>query len=235
MYKKETIKKYLEMARYYMEKYSNAREDELKLCISKRNVKVPCMNVSTAPIIACFNCSHCMDYCYDVKACLRFPEHVLEKRVINYVLATKYRSRYFAEIDKLFTARRKCKFFRWHQAGEILDMDYLQEMVNTALRHPDWKYWTYTKVYGLVNQFCRMHGGRNAIPENLVIMFSGWDGVPMENPYGFPEFHCKLKDGNTDHGPEFFESLYKCPGACGICIESGRGCPFGESAYADEH
>ena len=236
MYKHETLVKFIAMGKKFVEKFENMDSDALHVCISSGNRKIGLvMNVSTAPVFACPHCKHCVDFCYDIKACLRFPKNVFENRVKNYIMATKHREKFFAEIENRIARRRTNKFFRWHVAGDIIDADYFENMVRIAKNHPDFIFWTYTKVYEIVNDFCSKNGGKAAVPDNFVIMFSEWDGVEMVNPFGFPEFSCKLKDGNKNHPVEYFDTLYKCPGNCDICKASNRGCLAGETTYADEH
>ena len=110
-------------------------------------------------------------------------------------------------------------------------------MVQIAKDFPEWRFWTYTKMYWIVNDYVRNNGNNRfvAIPANLSVMFSEWDGVPLDNPYSFPVFSCKLEAGNKNHPEEYFETLYECPGNCDICIKSGHGCVNGESGYVKEH
>lgn len=190
------------------------------------------MNVSLMPVMTCGNCKECKGFCYDIKACLQYPDTVINARMRNTVLARKYRETFFALIDAKMSRRRKNKYFRWHVAGDILDMDYFVRMVENARRHPDFTIWTYTKMYKIVNAYCARYG-RDAIPANFHIMFSKWDGLAMENPFNFPVFACRMKDGNKD--PMAWETMYKCPGNCDICKKACRGCIAGENTYNDEH
>ena len=236
-YKKETLARLIRTAKIVLEGMKAELNDK-HACVSMGNKKIGrVMNVSTMPLLACGNCKECGPFCYDVKACVRFPKNVLENRVKNYALAHFQRDKFFAEIADKCRRRRKNKFFRWHVAGDILDADYLDRMVKMAREFPDFRFWTYTKMYTLINEYVASHGGTMAaaIPGNLVIMFSDWDGLAMENPYSFPIFAVKMKDGNLDHSPEFFDSLYKCPGNCDACKAAGRGCIAGENTYNDEH
>lgn len=145
------------------------------------------------------------------------------------------RDTFFHQIDDKMSRRRKNKFFRWHVAGDILDMDYFCRMVKNAKNHPDFVIWTYTKCYDIVNEYVSTHGGSMAaaIPANFHIMFSKWDGMEMPNPYNFPVFACKLKGGNKDHVD--FESMFLCPGNCDICKTHNCGCIAGMNTYANEH
>lgn len=235
-YKPETIREMIQKANELIDYYTCMEVDEIRLCISQGNDKIGhTRNVSLMPILSCGNCKHCKDFCYDVKACVRFKDTTLDARIRNWVLLLKDRYTYFSLIEKELRPRIRNKFFRWHVAGDIIDENYLANMVAIAKRHADWKFWTYTKMYHVVNHYCETHGGKAAIPENLRIMFSEWDGVALENPYGFPIFTVKMKNGNKNHAPEYFDTLYKCPGNCDICKKACRGCIAGEDTYNDEH
>ena len=233
-YSNESIKKYVEKAKGLFQEYSENAEN-LKICISGGNRKIgKVMNVSTLPILSCGNCKECMHYCYDIKANLQYG-NVLNARTRNSVLAKLNRKAYFQQIREALKRRRTNKFFRWHVAGDILDAGYFAEMVAIAKEFPDFTFWTYTKMYPIVNSFCKQNGGKSAIPGNLSIMFSEWDGMPIYNPYGFGTFSCKLEAGNKNHPAEYFDTLYRCPGNCDICKEARRGCLANEHTYADEH
>lgn len=236
--KPETIRKYLNALNARIAFYMTQDPYKIPLCISDGNNKIGhALNVSQPPIKTCGRCSHCMIYCYDVKTCV-FRSDVIDARARNYVILQLARERYFQEIrGRLSRLRRKNPMFRWHVGGEIPDAAYFAEMVQIARDFPRVKFWTYTKVHFIVNEYVRTNGGTRAaaIPRNLKIMFSEWDGMPMENPYNFPIFTCKLAAGNQNHPADFFETLYKCPGNCDVCRDTGRGCIVGESTYADEH
>lgn len=232
-YSFESLKKVVFLMRETEKVYSNLTVEDIKICISKGNRKIGrVMNVSLPPILSCGNCRECKDICYDIKACLQYPNTVIDARIRNFVILKKNRAEYFRRIDAAISRRRVNKYFRWHVAGDIIDRDYFENMVAIARRHPDFIFWTYTKMYKIVNSWIDDNG---PIPSNMRVMFSEWDGMPMENPHNMPVFSCKLAAGNKNHPVEYFESLYKCPGNCDICKACGRGCIGGENTYADEH
>lgn len=233
MFAKESIKKVMDMASACYAVLSEKSVDEIKLCISDGNRKIGrVMNVSLMPGRTCHNCSECINYCYDIKACLQYSKTVIDARMRNTVLVEKDRDEFFRRIEDKISRRRKNKFFRWHVAGDILDIDYFNRMVGIARRHDDFVFWTYTKYYTVVNSWIDEHG---KLPENLHVMFSEWDGMPLVNPHDMPVFTCKMKAGNKNHPVEYFAKLHKCPGNCDICKAAGRGCVVGETTYADEH
>lgn len=202
--------------------------EQIPLCISAGNMKIGrVMNVSLAPILSCANCSGCMHLCYDIKACAQYPNTVIDARMRNMTILRRDRAEYFRRIEQAISRRRTNKFFRWHVAGDIVDGDYFDNMVRIAREHPDFVFWTYTKNYKVVNAWVAEHGA-DKIPANLSVMFSEWRGMPMDNPYGFPEFRVVFKDEQPPKG-------FYCPGNCDICKNSGRGCIARETVYCMEH
>lgn len=227
MYKPETIRRYQEKIRAAVAEFlalSDEEFDELHAVISQGDRKIGrTRNVSQAPWYTCGNCKHCLWHCYDIKACLRLPA-VLRARALNTALAIRDRERYFAEIARAVTGQRG---FRWHQGGEIPDYDYLLHMIAVAEGEPDCRQWGYSHRHDLVNRYVDEHG---ALPENLVIMYSYEGAEPAEdNPHGLPEFRC------IDPGDEPPADMFQCPGDCSWCLEHGRGCPWGESAWTWKH
>lgn len=201
---------------------------ELTLCISKGNKKIgDTLNVSLPPIITCANCSGCMHLCYDIKAVLQYS-NVRKARARNYVLLNRNRNKYFDSIREACARRRNNKYFRWHVAGDIVDIDYFDNMVKIAREFPEFKYWTYTKAYHIVNEWVK-NNGKESIPDNLSVMFSEWRGMPMVNPYGFPEFRVVFKDEKKPDGVKW------CNGNCNHCIHANSHCVKGETVYCMEH
>ena len=145
----------------------------------------------------------------------------------NLAILEKDREVYFDRIEQAISRRRKNKWFRWHVAGDIVDFDYFVHMAEISREHPDFTFWTYTKNYAVVNSYCAVYGKDN-IPANFTVMFSEWRGMPLDNPYGFPEFRVVFKDEQPPKG-------FYCPGNCDICKEQRRGCVAGETTYCKEH
>lgn len=230
MFTKEALRKYNTVMWETIETYNRVSLDETKLCISEGNSKIGrVLNISTPPVLTCPNCAECTKLCYDIKACLFRPE-VMRARARNFSILVRDRNRYFDAIKERLKHRRKRKFFRWHVGGEIIDIDYFNRMVEIARDFPDWKFWTYTKNYAIVNQWINNHGkSRSAIPRNLTVMFSEWKGMEMINPYGLPEFRVIFAGESAPDGARI------CPGNCEHCIEHNCNCVRGETVYCHEH
>ena len=232
MYKDETLRALFIKAHDVKHHFESLNENDMHVSISCGNSKIgKVMNVSMMPGFSCRNCKNCLHLCYDIKADFRYVG-TLYARVKNFVIAKKFRNKYFAEIRQRISRRRTNKYFRWHVAGDMIDYEYFAETVKIALEFPEFVFWTYTKMYSFVNRYVA-ENGIDSIPGNYHIMFSKWDGMPMDNPYNFPVFACRLKDGNVDEMP--WHEMFKCPGNCDICKRENCGCIAGMNTYADEH
>ena len=175
--------------------------------LSKGNSKIGRIaNVSLTPIKACKGCAAvCGKDCYALKAYKQYPatkaawDH-------NYEQATNKPDIFFAE---LYEELKKYKgtFFRWHVAGDILDQEYLWDMIKIADSFKHIKFLAFTKQYDVVNSIQPIF-----IPGNLKIVFSAWSGLPMDNPYNFPI--AFMQDGSETrvNGNEL-----ECPGHCESC------------------
>lgn len=229
-YSKETLQRIIAVLRALLAEFIARPYETLKLHISKGNMKIGrTHNFSMAPILTCNNCSGCMWFCYDIKACWQYL-NVRIARAENTAMMLLNREATFAQIALYISKKKLHKFFRWHVSGDILDIDYFDRMVKIAVMFPEWTFWTYTKNYYAVNEWIRQHGGnKSAIPSNLSVMYSVWNGMECPNPYGMPTFTC-IMPGMTPAPDE-----WRCPGNCEACIKARRGCPFGESANVDAH
>ncbi len=232
-YTNQTLKKLADLYKAYIALLETGKQ--ARVHVSKGNRKIGrVLNVSTVPVMDCQNCKECSRLCYAINSYIRYTNTCVPAWTENSFLARNNRDLYFAEIEKACAKRRTNKYFRWHVAGEIMDINYLERMIDIARKFPEFKFWTYTKMYLLVNMYVKAHGNdrKIAIPENLVIMFSEWRGMEMINPYGFPEFRVVFK--NDEYKPDPKTNWY-CPGNCDICKAVNRGCVAGETTYCNEH
>lgn len=233
-YAKETLQRILATLALMIDEFMTVPYEKLCLHISTGNRKIgKTHNFSMAPGHTCPNCAECIWYCYDVKANWQY-ENVRIARAENTAMMKLDRERTFQQIDEYISKKRLHKAFRWHVSGDILDTDYFDHMCIIARNHPDWIFWTYTKNYWAVNEWIDIHSGkgsnwRESVPFNLVPMFSIWNGMECPNPHNLPTFTC-IMEGMTPAPDE-----WRCPGNCQACLESGHGCPFGESSNVDAH
>lgn len=231
-FKQDTIAKIvaalLALYRFYLAMLEKG--EKLSIVISSGNSKIGrCMNVSLAPIITCGNCKECKAFCYDVKACLQY-ENVRKARAKNTAIFKHSREEFFNQLWAKMSRKKNNKFLRFHVSGEIMDINHIEWIIKTAEMFPDFTIWTYTKMYGIVNEYIRQHGGtKGCIPANLTIMYSEWKGLPIINPYNMPVFRC------IEEGEAAPAGMSKCPGNCDICKATHSGCVAGESKYVLLH
>ena len=231
-FKPETVKNIVTKLNAKNREYKKDLENgkDIKLVISSGNSKIgKCMNVSLAPIITCGNCKECKCFCYDVKACLQYT-NVLNARTKNTALFRYNRQEFFRQLWERMSRKKTNKYLRFHVSGEIVDLEHFALMVETAKRFPDFIIWTYTKMYWIVNEYIRQNGGtKDCIPANFTVMFSEWNGLPIDNPYEMPVFRCVYPEEKKPN------NCMKCPGNCDTCKENKIGCPYGMSSYVELH
>lgn len=121
---------------------------------------------------------------------------------------------YWREVEVAIMTSR---FFRFHVSGDIPDMEYLMRMMSVARRNKHCEILCFTKKYNLVNTYLK--SGRK-IPKNFHMIFSGWKGLQMDNPYNLPEAHVIYRDETTTARP----GAQKCSGNCTECSITNSGC-----------
>lgn len=128
--------------------------------------------------------------CYAQSGLYMIPDNQA-KYTANYKFTLNHTAQELAiELLMIMKSNPNIKKFRWFTCGDFTSK-VLEAAVIIAKARPDVEFWAYTKKYQLVNRYCYEHGGRAAIPANLVIVFSHWlnhDGTyfPMVNIYKFP-------------------------------------------------
>lgn len=223
----ETVERYLNKAIDKINKYMEMPVEDVPVCVSKGNSKVPCLNISKMSGATCGNCAACLKGgCYDANDANRYP-NVLDARARNTAVLYKDPARYFKAFEDAMTNRRKYHAGRYDVGGELTGEFELDAMNSTAMRKSNWALWTYTKMHDMVNRWIAT-GKYTA--SNLQIMYSR-RGVndKIENPYGMPEFVTVLPNEVPPTG------YMKCPGACRECLEKKIGCPYGYNVWAHLH
>ena len=230
-FKPETIKKIVNSLVALINHYIGLLKagKQVNISISNGNRKIGrCMNVSLAPIVTCGNCKECKYFCYDVKACCQY-ENVRIARAKNTALFNYNRELFFDQLWDRMSRKKANKYLRFHVSGEIKDVNHFDYIVKTARLFPDFKIWTYTKMYHVVNEWIKANGGtKKALPDNLSVMMSEWKGLPIVNPYNLPVFRCVYAN-------EKKPAIFHCPGNCDFCKANNCGCVNGQSAYVDLH
>jgi hypothetical protein len=99
------------------------------------------------------------------------------------------------------------RYFRWHDSGDLKDLEHLRQIARVCLNLPRVKFWLPTREYQTVEAYRRMGG---QIPPNLCIRYSAHlvDGPPPLH-YGLP----------TSVGV-FYKSFYLVGCACLPCTQA---------------
>lgn len=202
--------------------------------ISRGNAKMGAIpSVSLPAGLTCRQDCECQKMCYAKKLC-RFRKTVKESYETNYKILKEDPDTYWREIEASIMMSR---FFRFHVSGDIPDLEYFQKMVEVARRNRHCQILVFTKQYEIVNCYFEQaySGVMDTIPENLHVVYSGWRGLTMDNPFRFPEAHVRYRDGTTTADEEIAK---ECGGNCTECGVSNDGCwslRRGEQIVFKEH
>jgi hypothetical protein len=195
--------------------------------ISKGNSKLGAIpSVSLPSIKTCRNCA-CQEKCYAQKL-ERLRPAVRNAYQHNLDVWIKDPETYWREVEASIMMSR---FFRFHVSGDIPSFKYLVNMVEIARRQPHCEILCFTKKYNLVNELIEQGG---ELPSNLHMIFSGWVGLEMANPFSLPEAHVRYRDGSTTAR----EDAIECSGNCTECALTEGGCwniQKGQQVVFNEH
>ena len=195
--------------------------------ISKGNSKLGAIpSVSLPSIKTCRNCA-CQEKCYAQKL-ERLRPAVRNAYQHNLEVWLKDPETYWREVEASIMMSR---FFRFHVSGDIPSFKYLVNMVEIARRQPHCEILCFTKKYNLVNELIEQGG---ELPSNLHMIFSGWVGLEMANPFSLPEAHVRYRDGSTTAR----EDAIECSGNCTECALTVGGCwslQKGQQVVFNEH
>jgi hypothetical protein len=195
--------------------------------ISKGNSKLGAIpSVSLPSIKTCRKCA-CQEKCYAQKL-ERVRPAVRNAYQHNLEVLINEPETYWREVEASVMMSR---FFRFHVSGDIPTPRYLEHMVAVAGRNSHCEILCFTKRYEMVNEFIEKNG---ELPNNLHMIFSGWIGLDMVNPFSLPEAHVRYRDGFTTARDDAVE----CGGNCTECALTDGGCwslKRGQQVVFNEH
>ena len=208
----------------FMDAFDAAKEEvkagaDLKVRISAANSKMGNVaSVSTLPFLTCPGCagSTCGKKCYAAKLANLRPS-VLKSYAINTAIARERPDLYWKQVDAAAAAVR---FFRFHVSGDIIDSKYFENMVQVVRNNSKTEFLCFTKRFKVVNRWI---AAGNTIPENLHLLFSGWENLVPENPYKLPETDVVPKDFSGAWW-DMEDGWQMCGGNCFECAITGAGC-----------
>ncbi len=195
--------------------------------ISKGNSKLGAIpSVSLPSIKTCRSCA-CCEKCYAQKL-ERLRPSVKNAYEHNLGVLLSDPTTYWREVEASVMMSR---FFRFHVSGDIPNAAYLENMVAVAVSNAHCEILCFTKRYEMVNEFIKKNG---ELPSNLHMIFSGWVGLDMANPFCLPEAHVRYRDGSTTAR----EDAIECGGNCTECALTEGGCwnlQKGQQVIFNEH
>ena len=182
------------------------------ISISPGNSKMGVIpSVSLPPIKTCPAGCPCAKKCYAAKLC-RIRKNVREAYERNLAAWNEDPAAYEMQVK---AAACTTRFFRWHVAGDIPSMEYLQMVFRIARDLPGTEFLMFTKRYNLVNDLMY----NEDLPRNLHVIFSEWgEGFKPYNPHNLPTAAVIFK------GEEPKDNWKVCGGNCTECACRGCGC-----------
>ncbi len=214
-YNEKTINKFREALKNAIQEINNGTVTHVTF--SKGNSKMGNVHsVSLLPFLTCpsFCKRTCGKECYAAKIANLYPS-VLKSYARNTALAIFKPELFWKEINEYLKGIR---FFRFHVSGDILGKKYFKNMVTVAKNNPYCEILVFTKQFKIVNAF--LNEG-NPIPENLHILFSGWNNLKPENPHNLPEttvFNKSISEIETE------KQVNTCTGNCFTCACNSGNC-----------
>ena len=186
--------------------------------------KIPQLNM--AYLVTCRKDAPCFKDCYCTHGNMAYP-NVRDSHKKKYELYKADPEGFFKKLDEELSWNTP-KYFRWHSAGDIVDIKYLDLMCWLARRHKETRFLCFTKKFEMVNTY--LDGHRK--PENLILVLSNWDTWRVVNPHNLPESFVDFGRG-TEGIPRF---AYACSGKCEQC--EGQHCwhmKKGDSVCFNKH
>lgn len=211
-YNAEVLKKFFDVQH---ETDSRAKNGEfLQVCISFKNSKMGMVaSVSLPAFLTCPDIckTTCGPDCYAAKLANLYGT-VRESYARNFSILKYDTERYW---DTVNAVAKTVRFFRWHVSGDIVNAEYFANMVRIAKENQSTVFLAFTKRFSIVNEWIDENG---AIPENLHVMFSAWEGLVPENPHGLPVTNVYGKKETIPDG------WIPCNGNCENCFRNCVGC-----------
>ena len=163
--------------------------------------------------MTCRKDAPCANLCYARKGTFTY-KNVKKSHLENYIFYSENQDLYFNKINEFLNDDVVIyKYFRWHMAGDIIDMNYLYGMIKLAKKNKKTKFLAFTKKFDLVNMYLAVNG---ELPKNLIILFSAWDNkFEVPNPYNLPVAYVKFKNDRLN--PNIPQSAKHCQGDCSSC------------------
>lgn len=179
---------------------------------NKKLGKIP--SVSFPAIVTCRDCE-CKELCYGLRMERFRPRaHSCYCRNLDYYKEDP--QGFWKEVKAALTLNAVFRFF---VSGDMPRKEFVEELVNACSENPNCSVLVFTKRFEWVNEWIGCNG---ELPSNLKMIFSGWKGLQMSNPFLLPECHVRYKDGSTTADSN--RDIIECSGNCSQCKVENKGC-----------
>lgn len=154
--------------------------------------------------------------------------------ILHYYWDMNYREVVFGNLYVFFKSlslwltMMEPKLFRWHVAGEIPSQDYLNMIVDTAIKHPAIRFMIFTKAW------IRAIGFRfpDNCPPNLSIIWSMWPGQPVPV---FKPHYVRYAWVRTKEETRIPKNAINCKGGCRSCMKCWNLAKLGRDVAFPAH
>lgn len=189
------------------------------------------MHINLPPPMTCNTNLPCYkEGCYAMKF-YRLRKNVKASWDSNWDALQQDRCRFFQIISDA-VGLVKPKMFRWHSAGDIIDVNYMFRMEEIARDYPETKFMCFTKKHSLVYDFDQEMKGYGETPATQIIL-SAWPGIILPERLKREHPVAYMYDKKNED-PEIPETALPCGGGCEKCGVCWLMKP-GQSVQFDRH
>lgn len=150
--------------------------------------------------------------CYAYGGCYNFP-------VVVAAMARRYASltdpRWTAAFVRILNRKRN-RFFRWHDSGDIQSLNHLRNIAEVARLTPEVSHWIPTREYGIVREYLRTYG---PFPANLRVRVSAAmiEGTAADDFEYTSEVSVRAAERAAENAGTFACIAYTQDGKCLDC------------------
>ena len=106
-------------------------------------------------------------------------------------------------------------YFRWHDSGDLQNMDHFEKIVQVCLETPNCAHWLPTREYKLIGDYIK---SGKAIPSNLTVRLSAmYPDIPVTIPKALQGIKGITSSNVHTHGKEVTGSACTAPSQNGEC------------------
>lgn len=124
--------------------------------------------------------------CYVAKSYYQYKDNCINSHIVNTKAMRENCEAAFEALNGQLKRARTLKTVRIHASGELESVEELQGWFSLAAKHPNRKFYVYTKAYDIVDKVLLLMKAKNQqLPANLFINISIWHehGIDFYNKW----------------------------------------------------